>query len=184
MAAVTAGINNVVYTHAFESSVGTLHCGVDKLGRVLYVGYAPLPPRSLDLPVQENKYACGEVEYQLDRYLAGELTTFTVELRLEGTGFQKAVWSRLLKIPYGTTMTYGDVAQKIGRKDAARAVGNAVAANPVAIIVPCHRVVPQSGGVGHYSAGDSDGDTGAATKRRLIELEQRSTFSPASASAE
>lgn len=179
MAVVSVGARNLVYTHSFDSPVGRLHCGVDKQGRVLYVGYTPNPPS--DLIISENKYACGEVEYQLEEYFAGERKEFTVELRLEGTSFQKAVWSRLLKVDYGETMTYGTIAQKIGRKDAARAVGNAVAANPVAIIVPCHRIVPQSGGVGNYSAGNGADDSGSKVKAYLLELERSAISSQTSA---
>lgn len=180
MAVVTVGIKNVVYTHSFDTPVGTLHCCVDKQGRVLYVGYVAAPLSSSEVTVSENKYACGELEYQLAAYFAGELTEFTLELRLDGTTFQKAVWSRILRIQYGQTMSYGEIAQKIGRKDAARAVGNAVAANPVAIVVPCHRVIPQSGGVGSYSARLATEDSGARTKRYLLDMEARVTSSQTS----
>jgi methylated-DNA-[protein]-cysteine S-methyltransferase len=150
---------------------------VDKLGRVVSLGFTP----DLTVPdgtrVQENKYACGELEYQVEQYFEGEREHFTLELRLEGTGFQKAVWSRLVKTDYGTTVTYGEIAQKIGRRNAARAVGNAVAANPVVIIVPCHRVVPARGGIGNYARRALASVDGRQVKRFLLSLESsRSMF--------
>lgn len=120
---------------------------------------------------QDNKYACGELELQLDEYFAGDRDRFTLEVQLSGTEFQRSVWARLLKIPYGSVMTYGEIAQKIGRKDAARAVGNAVAQNPIPILVPCHRVVPANGSVGSYALRTFADGSGSSSKRRLLELE-------------
>ncbi len=119
---------------------------------------------------EENKYACGEVEYQLDEYFAGRLERFTLDFAFQGTEFQRSVWSRLLKVPYGATTTYGEIAQKVGKRGAARAVGNAVSANPVVLIVPCHRVLPASGAVGKYAVSSLNG-RGAAAKEWLLHLE-------------
>ncbi|MFP4113995.1 MAG: methylated-DNA--[protein]-cysteine S-methyltransferase [Spirochaetota bacterium] len=171
MALVTTGNRNVVYTHSFESPVGTLHAAVDKAGRILYLGFRRPQRFPSDLDVRENKYACGELEYQLEEYFAGGRRTFSLEAKLEGTNFQKAVWSRLMKIGYGETVSYGQLAQKIGRRDAARAVGNAVAANPVAIVVPCHRVLPAGGGLGNYALRGLKAEEGRRIKSRLLELE-------------
>lgn len=171
MALVTTRTRNVVYTHSFPSPLGTLFAAVDRYGRVLYLGYQRPQRLPVGVDVRENKYACGELEYQLEEYFAGERQEFSLELRLEGTNFQKAVWSRLLKIEYGETVSYGHVAQKIGRRDAARAVGNAVAANPVVILVPCHRVLPAGGGLGNYAVRRLDADDGRRIKQRLLELE-------------
>ncbi len=121
--------------------------------------------------VRENKYACGELEYQLEEYFARERTSFTVDVRLDGTSFQKAVWSRLIKIEYGETATYSHIAQKIGRRDAARAVGNAVGANPVVILVPCHRVLPVHGGIGNYAVRGLDAEIGRRVKASLLRIE-------------
>lgn len=171
MAVATDSSRPVIYTHSFSSPVGTLHATVDKLGHVLSLGFNPVsvPPGSVEF--EENKYACGELEYQLQEYFAGEREGFTVEFRVDGTEFQRTVWNRLTKIGFGETLTYGEVARKIGRRDAARAVGNAVAANPVVLLVPCHRVVPASGGIGNYARRSMDEIEGRRVKRYLLDLE-------------
>ena len=90
---------------------------------------------------------------QLREYFAGERRYFTLPLDLRGTAFQRAVWAVLLTIPYGATATYGEVARMVGNSRAARAVGQAVGANPVAIIVPCHRVLGHNGALTGYGGG-------------------------------
>ncbi len=161
----------VIYTHSFPSPIGTLHAAVDRLGRVLGLGFMPISRTPAGVELEENKYACGELEYQLQEYFAGEREEFTVEIHLDGTGFQKTVWNRLMKIGFGETMAYGEVARKIGNRDAARAVGNAVAINPVALLVPCHRVVPAGGGIGNYARRSLDHNEGRRIKRYLLDLE-------------
>ena len=90
---------------------------------------------------------------EMQLYLEGKLKEFQTKLDLSsGTPFQISVWGELLKIPYGTVTTYGEIAKRVGNPDGARAVGNAVGANPLPIIVPCHRVVA-SNGLGGYSGG-------------------------------
>ncbi|CAM5531863.1 methylated-DNA--[protein]-cysteine S-methyltransferase [Streptomyces aurantiogriseus] len=106
----------------------------------------------------------GAAEEQLEAYFAGELKEFTLELRLHGTPFQRAVWSELRKIPYGETRTYGELAEALGNPTASRAVGLANGKNPVGIIVPCHRVVGASGSLTGYGGG-------LDRKRRLLNLE-------------
>ena len=101
---------------------------------------------------------------QLGDYLDGKRTTFDVPLLAHGTKSQRAVWAELAKIPYGTTVTYGDLAAKVGRPRSARAVGGAVGANPIPILIPCHRVVPARGGLGGFGPGPS-------WKERLLALE-------------
>ena len=103
---------------------------------------------------------------QLDAYFAGELTDFDVELDLRGTEFQQRVWKALLTIPYGETRSYGEIAEQIGAPGSARAVGLANGHNPIAIIVPCHRVIGASGQLTGYGGG-------LDRKRTLLELEKR-----------
>jgi methylated-DNA-[protein]-cysteine S-methyltransferase len=107
-----------------------------------------------------------EARVQLLEYFNGTRRTFTIPTDIHGSAFQTLVWSQMVKIPYGQTLTYGQLAARIGKPCAARAVGNACGANPVAILVPCHRVVGASG-TGGYS-----GSCGVKGKQFLLRLEQ------------
>ncbi|MFD5594738.1 methylated-DNA--[protein]-cysteine S-methyltransferase [Streptomyces griseorubiginosus] len=107
----------------------------------------------------------GEAEEQLDAYFAGELKEFTLELRLNGTAFQAAVWQELRRIPHGETRSYGELADTLGNPGASRAVGLANGKNPIGIIVPCHRVVGADGGLTGYGGG-------LERKRRLLDFER------------
>jgi methylated-DNA-[protein]-cysteine S-methyltransferase len=106
---------------------------------------------------------------QLDAYFNGSLTRFDVPIAPRGTAFQEAVWKVLMTIPYGETSTYADVAKRIGRPDAVRAVGAANGRNPISIIVPCHRVVGSGGSLVGYAGG-------LDRKRRLLDLERAGGF--------
>ncbi len=92
-------------------------------------------------------------EQQLSEYFEGKRQNFTLPLALEGTEFQKKVWQALQKIPYGQTKTYGQIAKEIGNDKAVRAVGNANHNNPIAIIIPCHRVIGANGKLTGYYGG-------------------------------
>ncbi|MFI1649890.1 methylated-DNA--[protein]-cysteine S-methyltransferase [Streptomyces avidinii] len=94
-----------------------------------------------------------EVVRQLAAYFAGERTGFDLPLCLEGTDFQRSVWDQLVRIPYGETWSYGELAARLGKPNASRAVGLANGKNPVGIIVPCHRVIGASGGMTGYGGG-------------------------------
>jgi methylated-DNA-[protein]-cysteine S-methyltransferase len=107
-----------------------------------------------------------EAASQLGSYFRGELTDFHLPLALEGTRFQRSVWTGLLAIPYGETIAYGELARRIGQPSASRAVGLANGRNPVAIIVPCHRVIGADGSLTGYGGGMD-------RKRYLLVLEQR-----------
>jgi methylated-DNA-[protein]-cysteine S-methyltransferase len=101
---------------------------------------------------------------QLDEYFAGERTEFDLPLGHAGTRFEEQVWSALRRIPYGATATYGEIARGIGHPTGARAVGTANGRNPIAIVVPCHRVVGAGGKLTGYAGG-------LDRKRFLLELE-------------
>ncbi len=105
------------------------------------------PKRARPSPVLE---AC---RTQLEEYFAGRRRAFDVKLKPSGTAFQRAVWSELLKIPYGRTSTYARVAAAIGREQAVRAVGAANGRNPISIIIPCHRVIGSDGRLVGYGGG-------------------------------
>lgn len=94
-----------------------------------------------------------QLENELGEYFRRERTEFSVPLSPNGTTFQKAVWSTLLKIPYGTTLSYADEAKILGNPKATRAVANANGRNPISILIPCHRVISSNGAIGGYSGG-------------------------------
>lgn len=149
-----------------------------------------LAGRSLNLQIEQTAHGIGRVEFvqrrqperlpynlqsQFTRYFAGEAVRFRVPLDLRaGTAFQRKVWRVLRRIPYGETRSYGWVARQIGCPRAMRAVGAACGANPVPILVPCHRVVRSDGSLGGFSGG-------LAVKRALLRLERACTPSPHSA---
>jgi methylated-DNA-[protein]-cysteine S-methyltransferase len=107
-----------------------------------------------------------EVIHQLQAYFAGELQEFTQSLAPQGTPFQLEVWERLCKIPYGETISYGELARRIGNPKACRAVGLANGSNPIPIIIPCHRVIGSNGKLTGYGGG-------LPIKEKLLALEQR-----------
>jgi len=106
---------------------------------------------------------------ELREYFAGERRAFEVPYRLVGTEFQQRVWERLAAIPYGTTKSYRDIAYELGDPNATRAVGRANGANPISIIVPCHRVIAADGTLGGYGGG-------LDRKRQLLDLENRVAY--------
>ena len=90
---------------------------------------------------------------QIDEYFKGNRKKFSVNIQLEGTDFQKKVWKQLIKIPFGKTVSYKDIAVSVGNKNAVRAVGNANGKNRIAIIIPCHRVIGSNGKLVGFGAG-------------------------------
>ncbi len=107
-----------------------------------------------------------EAVRQLDAYFAGELHDFDLTLSPQGTAFQLAVWSALREIPYGRTISYGELARRVGNPNASRAVGLANGSNPIAIIVPCHRVIGANGKLTGFGGG-------LPVKEHLLALERR-----------
>src|SRR5579871_3861218 len=121
---------------------------------------------------KEDPAFFAEVERQLQEYFAGALREFEIPLCMNGTDFQKKVWKNLQKIPYGETISYGELARRIGDPKAVRAVGAANGQNPLPIIVPCHSVIGSNGSLTGFGGG-------LENKRKLLELEsrQRSLYS-------
>lgn len=113
---------------------------------------------------EESRKALQPYVQQLDEYFAAKRREFTFPLDLRGTDFQLACWRALLAIPYGETRSYGDIARAVGRPQGFRAVGMANNRNPVAIVVPCHRVIASDGSLCGYGGG-------LEIKRQLLELE-------------
>lgn len=132
-------------------------------GRLLLVGragalsglYLADHPRAPASPpdATEDPEQFREVRRQLDEYFVGARTAFEVPLHLDGTPFQVKVWTALADIPYGQTICYGELARRVGRPGAARAVGAANGRNPVSILLPCHRVVGADGSLTGYGWG-------------------------------
>ena len=107
---------------------------------------------------------------ELDGYFAGRLHQFSLSLQPEGTEFQKRVWKELQQIPYGDTISYGQLAERIGNPKASRAVGLANGANPISIIVPCHRVIGANGKLTGYGGGLSIKEKLLALERNQLQL--------------
>jgi methylated-DNA-[protein]-cysteine S-methyltransferase len=138
-------------------------CTDTPFGRLLLVGRAgalsglylaghPHSPASFP-GATEDPEQFRAVRRELDEYFAGTRTTFELPLHLDGTPFQVKVWSALADIPYGETISYGELARRVGRPGAARAVGAANGRNPVSIVLPCHRVVGSDGSLTGYGWG-------------------------------
>lgn len=151
-----------ILTQTIESPIGPLRLGATDRGICLleFADHPVLPGEFEQLRHAVGPLVPGDNEHlerlsdQLTRYFEGTLTEFNVTLDIvRGTPFQRVVWDRLLKIPYGETMSYGALAEAIGRLGAQRAVGGANRANRIAIVVPCHRVVQSDGKLRGYSGG-------------------------------
>ena len=140
-----------------DSPVGPLTL-VEREGALARLAFGRLAQSSPPSPL------LGRVAAQLQQYFAGERRSFDLPLAPAGTEFQLACWRALAEIPYGETRSYGEQARRIGRPDRARAVGAANGANPIAIILPCHRVIGADGSLVGFGGG-------LETKRRLLDLE-------------
>ncbi|QTF93576.1 methylated-DNA--[protein]-cysteine S-methyltransferase [Halomonas sp. BM-2019] len=150
----------MIYTR-FASPLGEiLLCGDDRgLRRLVLDAEAEPDPEE----GRRDDEALAEARGQLLAYLDGRRRGFSLALAPGGSDFQREVWSALLRIPWGETRTYGELARRLGREGAARAVGTANGANPLPILIPCHRVLAADG-LGGYSGGQ-------ALKGRLLALE-------------
>jgi methylated-DNA-[protein]-cysteine S-methyltransferase len=115
---------------------------------------------------QGDARAVAQAAIQLEQYFAGERTEFALDIELEGTSFERRVWEAVRAIPYGETSSYAEIARRVGRPNASRAVGRANGRNPIAVIVPCHRVVGSDGSLTGYAGG-------VEMKRALLALERR-----------
>lgn len=137
----------------YQSPLGTIKIVADGNGIVGidFVDKSKGKFSSDDLKIQ-NEHLKNCVK-QLDDYFQGKRKEFELKLYLKGTDFQKKVWKELLKIPFGKTISYGEVAKRIKNPKAVRAVGQAVGKNPISIVVPCHRVIGSDGSLTGYASG-------------------------------
>ena len=155
--------------HDLDTPIGTLRLvgGEDAVDRI------DLPNRAAEPPnpswVASNgalPTALAQAKRQLEEYFAGERREFDLPLAAGGTDFQRRVWAELGRIPFGETISYGELAARVGKPTASRAVGAANGRNPLPVVVPCHRVIGTSGRLVGYGGG-------LPTKQALLDLERR-----------
>ena len=136
----------------FSTPLGEMAAAVDEQGRIKRLSFLAGRDR-FDPESVGGGPACAEVARQVEEYFAGKRTAFDLPLAPDGTNFQREVWRALVEIPYGERASYSDIARRVGRPDAVRAVGAANGANPIAIVIPCHRVLGRDGSLTGYGAG-------------------------------
>ena len=149
-----------------ETPVGTLLIAGDDAIRKIYFpeNGKPVPPER-DW-VAGSKGVVARAVRQLKEYFAGKRADFDLPLAPEGTEFQRTVWKQLREIPYGETISYGELAKRVGNPKASRAVGAANGSNPIPIVIPCHRVIGSNGKLTGFGGG-------LPTKEKLLALESR-----------
>ncbi len=161
-----------------DSPLGPIRLETDLSGRLtgLHIGAASGPgfePGTSRHPDTEGSDAISgvldDVAAQLDQYFSGARRSFDIPMAMEGSSFQRQVWAHLLDIPFGTVVSYAQLAERLGRTGAARAVGHANARNPISIIVPCHRVIGSTGLLTGYGGG-------LPAKQFLLDLEAGATI--------
>jgi methylated-DNA-[protein]-cysteine S-methyltransferase len=152
----------------FASPVGKLKLVASETGliAILWENDNPRRVRLTDLVEDNNQSILVETERQLKEYFAGKRNAFAIPLDMRGTAFQKNVWRALQAIPFGKTLTYGEIAKQLGRPTSSRAVGAANGRNPVSIVVPCHRVIGSTGKLTGFAGG-------LDTKAHLLTLESQ-----------
>ncbi len=165
------------YTHRYVSPMGgiTLASDGEALTGLWFDGQKHFGSTLTEALAEKPLPVFDRADQWLDAYFGGREPDFTPPLRLRGTSFQQAVWRRLLAVPYGRTVTYGEIASFLGLPPgSARAVGGAVGRNPISLIVPCHRVIGADGSLTGYAGG-------IERKIRLLELENADLSPKASA---
>jgi methylated-DNA-[protein]-cysteine S-methyltransferase len=143
-----------------ETPFGPVHAAVNADGALTELKFGASDKNG-------NGNAAGNqvVKRQLEEFFAGKRTTFDLPMAPAGTEFQKRVWAELTRIPYGETISYAELAKRVGSEGAARAVGRANATNPIAVVVPCHRVIGADGSLTGYAYG-------VELKRSLLDFEK------------
>lgn len=148
-------MNNTTYFRYLSSPIGKLLLTSDGealAGLHMTEPTSDLAPRPEAAWKQDDRVFVPVVE-QLEAYFAGASVSFDLPTQMEGTAFQRRVWQELCQIPYGQTISYIELARRVGNPHASRAVGGANGRNPIAVIVPCHRVIAAGGGLGGYGGG-------------------------------
>lgn len=135
---------------------------VEGEGAICRIKFGAMPKKNV---IEQKSELTDQAAAELEEYFKGQRKTFDFPVRAEGTDFQKLIWNELMKIPYGETRTYKDIAIAIGNEKSVRAVGMANHKNPLMVVVPCHRVLGTNGSLTGYAGG-------LAKKERLLEIEQ------------
>lgn len=151
-------MNHNILSSYYDSPIGTLQISL-RDGAIISILPAENRPHESFHPLLD---AC---KRELDAYFAGTLTKFSIPISFTGTSFQQEVWKTILDIPYGNTLSYQDVANKMGRPSSVRAVAHAISKNPILIVVPCHRIIGKDGSLTGFRAGIHH-------KKFLLELEK------------
>ncbi len=158
--------------HRIDTPLGPVQAAFDADGAVIYLGFAEHEFRAsllakvarLGPAPSPGRDVTARLQGQLEAYAAGRLRAFEVPFRMHGSPFELRVWTALQHIPFGETRSYGQLAAELGDPNLSRAVGRANGANPVSILVPCHRVIGATGALTGYAGG-------LAMKERLLRLE-------------
>lgn len=145
----------------YDTEIGNIKIS-EKNGKIIGLGFSDYKKEN---EIEKETDNIRKTYIQLKEYLSGKRKNFDIEIEMIGTDFQKKVWKELLNIPYGQTRSYKDIAIAIGNEKACRAVGNANNKNPIAIIVPCHRVVGSNGSMTGYAGGID-------IKEKLLKIEK------------
>ena len=161
---MSISVSGAAYAY-FDSPIGSLLLVADAAGLREINFPKNGRPAAADDSWEENATALREPIRQLRAYFASKLESFDLPLVPRGTPFQQKVWKQLLRIPYGETISYGELARQIGNPNASRAVGLANGSNPIPIIIPCHRVIGSNGKLTGYGGG-------LPIKEKLLALEQ------------
>jgi methylated-DNA-[protein]-cysteine S-methyltransferase len=159
------------YWDIIESPFSNFAAWVDENGRLIRFNLRAAGASRVDPAAERKPGALADVRRQVGEYAKGKRRAFDLELAAEGPDFNRSVWQALLDIPFGTTTSYGAIAKKIGHPGSARAVGAANGANPIALVVPCHRVIGSDGSLTGYGGG-------LPLKRKLLEHEARVAGAP------
>lgn len=156
------------YVAPLHTPLGTFVAAVDGTGALLAIDFDERGPIAGWTGAVRDDERLRPLEHALERYFSGQLRTFDLALSPAGTPFQQRVWRELVRIPYGETISYGELARRLGSPRAVRAVGRANGANPIPIVVPCHRVIGSDGTLTGYAGG-------LERKRWLLEHELRTS---------
>lgn len=159
------GIDRAIFRSALDTPVGTLQLGVNgdgELVEILLPNRRQFASSAIGSPAAER--GMRTAREQLGEYFSGARRIFDLPLRPAGSPFEQQVWRKVLAVPYGATTSYGTIATELGLSNAARAVGRANGANPIPIVIPCHRVIGSNGDLTGYGGGLS-------LKRTLLEFE-------------